>query len=61
MTEYLKDKRGKIVGTIREQNGRLYIRDSRGQTLGTYDKDMNITKDRLGRTIGRGNLLAALL
>lgn len=60
--QYLRDKRGRILGW-REQgvNDKLYIRDWMGRIWGWYESRTNLTRDKQGRIVGRGNLLTALL
>ena len=39
----------------------MEIYDSRNKRLGKYDSSSDKTKDRRGKTIGKGNLLTTLL
>jgi len=57
----LKDKRGFNVGEIREVNGKLQLHDKHGAIMGTYDPKGNVTKDKRGHIVGKGNLLGTLL
>ena len=57
----LKNRSGKVIGRIKENKDNLELRDSRGALLGRYYINSNITRDRSGKLIGRGNLLAMLL
>lgn len=57
--EYLKDSRGRTIGTIETNGSKTIIKDDRGRTLGSFDG--KVTKDDRGRTIGKGNLLTMLL
>ena len=41
--------------------GKLYIRDWMGRICGWYDIRTNLTCDKQGRIVGRGNLLTTLL
>lgn len=60
--QILKDRLGSTIGTISTaSNGVQTIKDRLGSTKGTYDPKSNQTKNRLGSTIGTGNLLATLL
>lgn len=58
----LKDSRGKTLGYIETQSdGGQRLIDSTGNTLGYYDPRFKETKDSVGKTIGRGNLLSSLI
>ena len=49
------------LGKISEDaSGKLVAHDTRNVALATYDPRMNVTKDKLGRTMGRGDLLMTL-
>lgn len=61
MTETLRDKLGKKLGTLDDTGSQIVLRDSLGKKLGTYDKNSNVTRDSLGNKIGTGNLLTTLL
>ena len=60
--EVIRDRRGRTLGTIRRtSNGRLEARDRLGRLLGVYGPKVNLTRDRLGRILNRGNTLSALV
>ena len=60
--EYLKDRLGKVIGRIVTQSdGKLVLYSRLSERLGTYNPRDNVTKDRLGRVVGKGNLLTMLL
>ena len=62
MKTELRDSNGRIVGKIVFiANGKQEGRDSNGRLKGTYDEKANTTRDSNGRTVGKGNLLAALI
>jgi hypothetical protein len=61
MSEVLRDQYGNRLGEIVIEGQRRIIRDKYGRTLGWYDAYDNITKDRQGRWVGRGDLLSRLL
>ena len=61
MTETLRDKLGKKLGTLEDNGSQIVLRDSLGKKLGTYEKNSNVTRDSLGNKIGTGNLLTTLL
>jgi len=60
MAETLKEKNGKLTGEIRDCGHMLEARDQKGRLVGSYDKKLNITRDKTGKTIGNGNLLKSL-
>lgn len=58
----LKDKHGRVIGEITvKSDGTMELRDRHGRYLGKYDPKRNETKDKLGRLVGKGNLLIMLL
>ena len=62
MNETLRDKNGKIIGTIRESGGVMKLYSVGGKMLGSYDKSSNVTKDSGGSVVATaGNLLVSLL
>lgn len=61
MVEYLGDRTGAIFGTISKEGGRFVLKDRFGAVLGYYDPNSDFTYDRMGRALGRGNWLSALL
>jgi hypothetical protein len=62
MQETLRDRNGKIIGTIRESGGTMKLYSVGGRMLGSYNKSSNITKNAGGTVIATaGNLLVSLL
>ena len=60
--QYLRDKRGRILGWLDDGVGsKMCIRDWQGKIWGWYDPKTDFTRDKQGRIVGRGNLLATLL
>ena len=58
----LRNRQGKLLGKIKTVGtGKLEARDSVGHLKGTYDPRTNETRDPVGRLLGKGNLLAALI
>lgn len=57
----LRDRRGTVIGSIKEANGKLVLRDARGTIRGEYDPRTNQTRNDRGTVIGSGNLLGTLL
>jgi hypothetical protein len=58
----LRDPKGRLLGTIRTRlDGTLEVRDPIGRLRGSYSPRRNETRDALGRLLGFGNLLAALI
>ena len=45
-TQFLRDEKGRTIGTIASTaNGVLVLRNAKGQSLGTYDPQRNVTID----------------
>ena len=62
MEQVLKDSNNRTIGKIRSlANGRMEGRDANGRLKGTFVPKANETRDSIGRVVGRGNLLAALI
>ena len=62
MDQVLKDKNGFTIGKIKQRSdGVQELKDKQGFKLGTYDPKQDVTKDKRGIRIGKGNLLATLL
>lgn len=59
--QVLRDKSGKKIGEIKEESGKLVIRDASGRKKGTYDPKTNTTRDASGRKVATGNMLTTLL
>lgn len=59
MNETLKDKYGRIIGTIKDEGNKKVIYDAYGRRLGSYDG--KCTYDVYGRIIGYGNLLVLFI
>ena len=57
----LRDRHGRLLGTIKIYGDRQELRDRTGTLLGTYDARADQTRDRTGRLVGSGNLLTTLL
>ena len=57
----LRDKSNRLIGKIKEINGKLEIRNPSNQLLGRYDPKSDQTRDKSNRLIGKGNLLTTLL
>jgi hypothetical protein len=57
----LRDRNGRLVGTIKQVGARLEGRDAHSRLKGTYDPKTNETRDAHGRVVGKGNLLANLI
>jgi len=61
MTEILRDKNGKVIGSIRESSGVMKLYTTGGKLLGSYNKGLNITYDAGGSIVAKCNLLVSLL
>lgn len=60
--KYIADKSGRVIGRIMESDNdtqRAY--DNTGRYLGTYNEKSNVTLDKSGRMITKGNSLASLI
>lgn len=57
----LRDKSGRLLGKIREVNGKLEIRDHSGNLKGKYDPKTNETRNSSGNLVAKGNMLTTLL
>ena len=58
----IKNWRGKVMGFIKtDDKGNKQVFDSRYKLLGTYRKDLNLTRDSGYRVIGKGDLTLTLI
>lgn len=58
----LRDARGQIIGILTARaNGDVVLRDTGNTYVGSYNRRTNETRDRSGKLVGKGNLLAAML
>ncbi len=58
----IRNRLEKIVGNISSRSdGKLEIRNAKGQLRGSYDLRTDKTRDHTGRIIGNGNLLLTLI
>jgi hypothetical protein len=57
----LRDRRGRLLGWIEACGYLIQAKDRAGSLVGWYDPRQNVTRDRHGALVGRGDLLAALL
>lgn len=57
----LRDDSGKELGRIMRSGGQFILRDKTGAELGRFDPVTQITKDKNGKIVGRGNLLSFLI
>lgn len=55
------DQTGTIRGYRNDTGNRIYIEDLQGKNLGWYDKSNNITCNRSGARIGKGDQTFSLL
>jgi len=61
MSEELRDRQGKLIGTYSEEGGRRVLRDRQGKRLGEFDPASGSTRDAQGRYVGAGDQLGRLL
>ena len=59
--EVLRDNYGNIIGEIRIDGSKQTLRDKHFNPLGSYDAHTDMTRDKYGNPVGRGNLLTTLL
>lgn len=60
--KFLYDNLGNVIGRIVDNGtGTMYIYTSLGEMLGTYEEAVDMTYDKYGNVVGRGNLLTTLL
>ncbi len=60
--QILRDRMNRKIGVIKtDSRGVQTIYDKLNRKLGSYDPKTDVTKDRLNRKIGKGNLLVTLL
>jgi hypothetical protein len=61
MQNEIRDRNGRLVGTLYIRSDSQELRDRNGTYCGKYDNDNNETRDRHGKLVGSGNLLMTLL
>ncbi len=61
MFKPLRNQNGRLLGLVRDYNGRTELRDAGGRLLGYYYQKANQTRDKNGHLVGYGNLLTKLL
>ena len=59
--EYIRDKYNNIIGQLWESGPSIYAKDFYGNILGYYIKSSDITHDKSGNYLGKGNLLVGLI
>ena len=59
--DVLRDQYGTRIGEIQIDGSKQVLVDRYFVRLGSYDLHDNLTRDRYGNVVGRGNLLATLL
>ena len=58
----LRDRAGKVLGlVVARPDGTQILRDRSNAFMGSFDKRSNETRDRRGKLVGKGNLLALLV
>lgn len=61
MRQELRNRLGRPLGWLDNRGDRIEGRDRLGRLVGWYSSREDQTRDRLGRIVGRGNLLSALI
>ncbi len=60
--QVLNDRNGNKIGSIEiRSDGTQVGKDKYGNKRGEYDSRNDVTKDRYGNRVGKGNLLAVLI
>lgn len=59
--ELIKDGNGKPIAQLTEDGKNYRIADAKGNNLGNYNATADITYDRQGRKVGKGNQLMRLI
>jgi hypothetical protein len=59
--DVLRDKYGNRLGEIQFDGSKQVLVDRYFVRLGSYDSHDDLTRDRYGNVIGRGNVLGSLL
>ena len=57
----LRDRTGRLLGSIEAVGRLLQAKDRNGSVVGWYDPRTNQTRDKSGIIVGTGDLLAALI
>jgi hypothetical protein len=57
----IKDKNGKIMGTVRNVGHETIATDSRGKIVGIYNETSNLTKDGNGKIVSTSNTVVGLI
>jgi hypothetical protein len=61
MTELLRDKNGKVVGSLKQEGALTKLYTVGGRFLGSYNKSTKMTYDSTGAVYAQSNLLVSLL
>ncbi len=62
MGDILKDKNGRRIGEIKDQGNNWQVAvNANGNKLGEYNRRTNETRDKNGRRLGTGSMLAGLI
>jgi hypothetical protein len=59
--DVLRDQYGTRIGEIQIDGSKQVLVDRYFARLGSYDSHDNLTRDKYGNVVGRGNLLVTLL
>jgi hypothetical protein len=57
----IRDTHGNVLAMIVENEDSQILNDEHGQYLGRYDKNVDLTTDKHGNPIGKGNQLMMLI
>ena len=59
--DVLRDQYGNKIGEIQTDVSKQVLVDRHFARLGSYDSHDNLTRDKDGNVVGRGNILVSLL
>ena len=59
--DVLRDRYGNRIGEIQIDGSKQVLVDRYFDRLGSYDSHDNLTRDKYGNVVGRGNVLVSLL
>ena len=59
--DVLRDQYGNKIGEIQTDVSKQVLVDRYFARLGSYDSHDNLTRDKYGNVVGRGNILVSLL
>jgi YD repeat-containing protein len=61
MSETLRDKNSKVIGTLRTSGSTTTLYNAAGSKLGWFDASRNTTYNTAGSVVAKSNILVTLL